>query len=57
MSNSELSYLEALLELSKIVNETDAEFTEFLTFCPDNVKEAYEIIKENRPSYLRQLPN
>lgn len=57
MSEMSLNYLEALIELSRLINETDAEFTEFLSNCPDDVKEAYQIIKENRPNYLKQLPN
>lgn len=57
MSEMSLNYLEALIELSKLISEVDAEFTEFLSNCPDDVKEAYEIIVQNRPNYLKQLPN
>lgn len=52
MSNSELNYLEEVIELSNMKDVTPEEINTFLSFCPDNVKEAFEIITQNKPNYV-----
>lgn len=57
MGNIELNFLEELVLYSKTPGVTKEEIDNFLKECPDSVKEAFQIITENKPNYVKQLAN